>query len=49
MKEDQIRGKSTVKALFQLYIGNSECVQTGMCNAIILLLHGSKKKKKFNL
>lgn len=39
-------GESTVEVLFQLYRGDCECVQTGICNAIMILRKSCKNQKK---
>lgn len=38
-------GKSTVMVLFQLFRGDCECVQTGTCNANMILRESCKTKK----
>lgn len=35
-------GKSAVKILIQLYCGDRECVQTGICGAVVILRKSCK-------
>lgn len=41
-------GESTVMVLFQLFLGDCECVQTGICNAIMILRKSCRNKTNLN-